>query len=91
MGWLKDYAWMANWLAVVVAVVIGVIQGLRKREGKFNWARVVIYFAFLSSFAVGLTPTFDSFARAFAYLIGIVSFTYIFAEGAVRLKEWFED
>ncbi len=85
MGWLKDHAWMANWLAVVVAIVIASVQGLRAREGKFNWARLVIYFGFLSSFAIVLTPAFDTTARVVAELIALASFAYIIAEGAVHL------
>lgn len=75
-----------NWLAVLVAIVIATVQGLRRVERKFNWARPLIYFAFLSSFAVVLSPMFDTPSRFVAEIIALSSFAYIVFEAAITAR-----
>jgi hypothetical protein len=86
VNWLKENAWLANWLAVIVAIAIAAFQGFRSARGeKIDWARVVIYFTFLSSLAVAFTPLFDGTARTVSYTLVMLSFVYIFLEGMKNL------
>lgn len=78
---------MANWTAVIVALVIALVQGLSHRAEKFNWARLVTYFAFFASFAAMLSPGTDMFAKGIVAVIAVVSFLYIFMEAFHRLQD----
>lgn len=86
-NWLRTNAWMANWTAVIVALVIALVQGLSHRAEKFNWARLVTYFAFFASFAAMLSPATDMFAKGIVAVIAVVSFLYIFMEAFHRLQD----
>jgi hypothetical protein len=70
MNWLKNYAWLANWLSLPVMIIIAIIQGAKAGVRNMDLAGIAIILAFLSSIAVAFTPTFDDTARSFArYLV----------------------
>ncbi len=70
MNWLKDHAYLSDWLALPVAIASMVYQNRGKPFAEVDWSRMLIYVAFLLSLAVVFTPTFDETARSAARFLG---------------------
>jgi hypothetical protein len=85
--WLETHAWLAAWLALPVAIVVGTIQSARTKFEHVDWARSLIYIAFLTALAVAFTPTFDASARAEARYIVAVGIGILIVDMKPRTRQ----
>jgi hypothetical protein len=75
MDWLKNHSYLATWLSFCLAFLVALwrTKGAIKLS-EINWTWLFIYVAFVVSFGVALTPTFDDAARSFARTLAGASF-----------------
>jgi hypothetical protein len=79
MHWLETHEYLAAWLALPVAIIATIFQNVPTKFEHFDWARTLLYLAFLTSLAVVFTPTFDTVARSTAgmLLFGVMGFLIV--------------
>jgi hypothetical protein len=67
--WLKDNAYLAEWLAALIAVVGLITSAPKSGNGSVDWPRTILYFCTIMLLAVAITPQFDTSARSLAGLM----------------------
>jgi hypothetical protein len=70
MNWLRDHDYIATWLGVPLSVILEFVRAKTTHFAQADWFWSIISFAFFTSFAVVITPTFDMTARLFAKYVG---------------------
>ena len=70
MNLLKNHVYIATWLGVPLSVILAFVRAKTTHFAQADWFWSIISFAFFTSFAVVITPTFDMTARHFAEYVG---------------------
>jgi hypothetical protein len=65
MDWFRQNAFIAAWFSPLVALIGLMIRGGEK-SGEMDWARAMLYVAFLTCLAATFTPALEPGARFFA-------------------------
>jgi len=76
MDWFKDHAYLAPWLAPIVTIAAALIQKKGNLDA-VNWHIVLLYGIFFSSLTVAFNSSFDTSARDYARMIGILAFVWL--------------
>jgi hypothetical protein len=77
MQWLRENAFLAEWLALPVSLFAAYAQNRGKSPKEVQWEWVMIYLTFGIAFPVSLSRNFDEFAREFAKWLAMFSFIAI--------------
>lgn len=68
MTWFATHAYIAAWASPIIAL-IGMIISNSVSTKVPDWARLMLYMAFLTAIAVLFTPVMDDWARAGASML----------------------
>jgi hypothetical protein len=76
MQWLKDHAYLAEWLALPLALFVAVLQNWGKKPADIDITNGLYYLAFLTSLASAFNPAMPIDIRYSAH--GILIFLLVF-------------
>ena len=82
MNWFAEHVYVAAWMSPVIALIAMIVQAARPAARETNWAKVMIFIAFLTCLAAVFTPMIDPEARIFAGFVVLGGGFYIGALGA---------
>ena len=85
MGWLKDHVYIAAWCSPMLTLITLVVRNTIRPADKVNWSMIMLYVAFLTSFAVLVTPGVDGFGKGAAIAVAGLTISAI-ATDAQRNK-----
>ncbi|WP_433973624.1 hypothetical protein [Tunturiibacter lichenicola] len=66
LNWLKNYSYLAGWFSPAIALIGMMIRGGGTKDNALDWARMMLYIAYLTSLAAVFTPVLDDSSRIFA-------------------------